>query len=305
MLKHLFLPDTLETQRLFHGRGHAYPGLEHICIDWFAPVVLITAYKEIEAELLAQLVAFYQQSPRVESIQLQQRYQRQAPVSVLAGAEVNELVLLENGLKYHATLGRSQNHGLFLDMLNGRDWVRDNSKNKRVLNLFAYTCAFSVAAQAGGAQKVVNLDMSKAALRRGRENHNLNGQPTDNIQFEALDLFKSFGRVRKYGPYDLIICDPPAFQKGSVNIARDYKKIIRRLPEFAADQALVMLCLNAPDLDQAFLRQTVADNCQQCEYLADLSAPEVFKEAIKGKGLKIQIYRYHAPAPSTQAETAD
>lgn len=288
------MPESKQTQRLFHGRGHAYAGYEHICIDWFAPVILITAYQEIDAHLLDQLVDFFKQSPQVESIQLQQRFLRQAPVSVLSGEPIDELILQENGLKYQATLGRSQNHGLFLDMANGRDWVRQNSQNKRVLNLFAYTCAFSVAAQAGGARKVVNLDMSKAALRRGRENHHLNEQQIGNIQFEALDLFKSFGRVRKYGPYDLIICDPPAFQKGSVNIERDYKKIIRRLPEFTADQALIMLCLNSPDLDDTFLRQTVTEYCPQCEYLSQLSAPPVFKEAMAGKGLKIHIYRYHA-----------
>ncbi|MCU4675173.1 class I SAM-dependent methyltransferase [Catenovulum sp. 2E275] len=295
MLEHLNLPESTQTQRLFHGRGHAYAGFEHICIDWFAPVILITAYKAIEADLLAQLVTFFSQpNDFVKSIQYQQRYLPQAPVSVIWGDEISELQLNENGLKYHATLGRSQNHGLFLDMALGRAWVREQSQNKAVLNLFAYTCGFSIAAHAGGARKIVNLDMSKAALKRGRDNHLLNQQDPSIVQFEAVDLFKSFGRVRKHGPYDLVICDPPAFQKGSVNIERDYKKIIRRLPEFCQDQALVMLCLNSPDLDQQFLSDTVAEYCPQCQFIENIPAPDIFKEAMAGKGLKIQVYRFNA-----------
>ncbi len=295
MLEHLSLPIDNDAKRLFHGRGHAYPGFEHICIDWFSPVILITAYKAISADLLNYLVEFFSQPQTpAKSIQLQQRYLAQAPVTVLWGDEISELELTESGLKYQATLGRTQNHGLFLDMALGRDWVRAHSKNKSVLNLFAYTCGFSMAAHAGGARKIVNLDMSKAALRRGRENHLLNQQDPSIVQFEAVDLFKSFGRVRKHGPYDLVICDPPAFQKGSVNIERDYKKIIRRLPEFAADQALVMLCLNSPDLDDSFLTETVAEYCPQCEFVEQIKAPLVFKEAVSGKGLKIQVYKFNA-----------
>lgn len=295
MLEHLNLPDSEQAKRLFHGRGHAYPGFEHICIDWFSPVILITAYKPIDEHLLVQVVKFFSDADHlVKSIQLQQRYLPQAPVSVLHGDLVEDLILEENGLQFNATLGRSQNHGLFLDMALGRDWVRSRSQNKSVLNLFAYTCAFSVAAHAGGARKILNLDMSKAALRRGRENHLLNGQDPSIVQFESVDLFKSFGRVKKHGPYDLIICDPPAFQKGSVNIERDYKKIIRRLPEYAADQAEVILCLNSPDLDDKFLSETVAEHCPQCEFIQTINAPEVFREAIAGKGLKIQVYRFNA-----------
>lgn len=297
MLQHLKLPDSNQAERLFHGRGHAYPGFEHICIDWFSPVILITAYKAIDEALLKQLTQFFSGSGGlVKSIQLQQRYLPQSPVTLLQGDLIEDLILEENGLKFNARLGRSQNHGLFLDMAEGRDWVRSHSQNKSVLNLFAYTCAFSVAAHAGGSRKILNLDMSKAALRRGRENHLLNKQDPSIVQFEAVDLFKSFGRVKKHGPYDLIICDPPAFQKGSVNIERDYKKIIRRLPEYAADQAEVVLCLNSPDLDDNFLTETVAEHCPECEFIQTINAPAVFKEAMQGKGLKIQVYRFNAKA---------
>ena len=70
---------------------------------------------------------------------------------------------------------------------------------------------------------------------------------------KGVDIFKSYNRLKKYGPYQLIICDPPSFQKGSVNIQRDYKKIISRIPQLASDGADLLLCLNSPELDEAFL----------------------------------------------------
>ncbi|MGM0541663.1 MAG: class I SAM-dependent methyltransferase, partial [Pseudomonadota bacterium] len=167
-----------------------------------------------------------------------------------------------------------------------------HAKGKAVLNLFAYTCGFSVAAIAGGASRVVNLDMSRAALSMGRENHRLNQQETAKVLFESVDIFKSFGRIKKHAPYELLVCDPPSLQKGSVDIKRDYKKIIRRIPEFMQPNSQIMLCLNSPNLSEQFLHDTVLIECPDCEYIESISTPEVFIEAMPGRGLKVLIYRY-------------
>ncbi len=292
-----FEPRQLEGEeqcrRLFHGRGHAWPGYEHITIDWLPPVALITLYREEERSLLEPLAqALYQQLPGCRSVQLQYRCRHKAPVELLLGEEVTELVVDEAGLKYGLRLGATQNSGLFLDMANGRDWVRRHAQGKRVLNLFAYTCAFSVAARAGGARRVVNFDLSKAALNRGRENHRLNGQALQGVVFQSGDIFKSFSRIRRHSPYELLICDPPSLQKGSVDIARDYKKIIRRIPEIMSPGSEVMLCLNSPHLDEEFLLDTVAAECPDCRFVERLPNPEVFREAVPGKGLKVMLFKY-------------
>ena len=267
LVEHIQLTDDASTQRLFHGRGHAYSGLEHICVDWFAPVILITLYREVDAQSLDELAKGLKQAIEAcQSVLVQHRWQPMAPIECLLGEDLRQLHALESGLKYHIEFGRAQNHGLFLDMKNGRDWVQANAKDKNVLNLFSYTCAFSVAASHGGAKQVVNIDMSKPSLARGRDNHRLNSQSTDNIVFQAVDIFKSFGRLKKFGPYQMIIVDPPSFQKGSVNIERDYGKIIRRIPQLASPNADVMLCLNSPDLDETFLLNTVAQDCPQTRF---------------------------------------
>lgn len=282
-----------QSMRLFHGRGHAYPNYEHVCIDWFSGVLLITLYQAEDSQSLsdlAQLLA--QRFNNAKAILLQHRYQHGAPVEKLWGEAAFESIAYEGDLGYHISFNQSQNHGLFLDMKNGRDWVKANSKDANVLNLFAYTCAFSVAAMSGGAKQVVNVDLSKASLSRGRENHRLNQQDTRRVKYEGVNIFKSYSRLKKHGPYDLLICDPPSFQKGSVDIKRDYKKIIKRLPELMNNQGKVMLCLNSPDLDEAFLKQEVARECPACQFEHSIEPPAVFKEAIAGKGLKTLIYRY-------------
>ena len=169
------LPQT-QLQRLFHGRGFRYADYTHINIDWLSSVVLIILYKEVDRvqlddlseELLAKLTEI---GFDVKSIQVQFRCRDFAPTEILFGEEITALVGIENKLKYHIDLGTKQNYGIYMDMKNGREWLQENSQNKRVLNLFSYTCAFSNAAIEGGASQVVNLDMSKAALAVGRENH--------------------------------------------------------------------------------------------------------------------------------------
>ena len=283
--------DLLQAQRLFHGRGHAYDGLDHITIDWLPPVILITLYapepaasvKELADNLLSLL-------PDCKSIQLQCRYELSGPVSIIYGESIHDLAITEGNCRFHIRLGQSRNTGLFLDMRNGRQWVQEYSNKKRVLNLFAYTCGFSVAAKAGGAEAVLNVDMSSAALQVGRDNHHLNEQSLDGIRFEKLNIFKSFGRLKKRGPFDLLICDPPSFQKGSVDIVRDYPKILRRLDDFMAPQSELLLCLNSPDLNREFLINLMAELAPGYALIDEIKPPSVFVEAQR-KGLKVLYFK--------------
>ncbi len=295
LIKHIQFPKNseqkLQAQRLFHGRGHCYDDLNHVTVDWLPPVILITLYKPEAIQLIENLAAKLKSLlPECKSVQLQHRYLHQGPLDVISGEEISRLIIQENKLKFQITLGKSRNNGLFLDMKNGRQWVQNNSKNKRVLNLFAYTCGFSVAAIAGGALSVYNIDLSRSALATGRENHRLNQQSLANVKFEKLNIFKSFGRIKKQGLYDLMICDPPTFQKGSVNIAKDYPKIIRRLNEFMAAQSTLLLCLNSLDLDQNFLLEIVREYAPEYQFIKLIKTPEIYHDA-EDRGLKILCFK--------------
>jgi 23S rRNA (cytosine1962-C5)-methyltransferase len=175
-------------------------------------------------------------------------------------------------------------------MYNGRKWVQEHSKDKRVLNLFAYTCGFSVAAIAGKAKSVLNVDMSSTALNVGRDNHRLNQQSLEQVSFEKLNIFKSFGRLKKQGAFDLLICDPPTFQKGSVNIIRDYPKIMRHLSQFMAPESTLLLCLNAPQPGNNFIIEHMAQLAPNYTLVEKIKPPKVYVEA-DDKGLKILCFK--------------
>ena len=223
---------------------------------------------------------------------MQYRWRKGAPIEVKFGDNLQNLVAEEQGLKYKLTLGKAQNTGLFLDIVNGRQWLKQNSKDKKVLNLFSYTCGFSVAAIEGGAVQVVNVDMSKPALTMGRENHRLNNHALDRVVFHGVDIFKSWGRLKKHGLYDLLVSDPPSFQKGSVDIQRDYHKIISRIPQLLNPGGIAMLCLNSPDLSDEFLLEQVSTHCPDCKLIQKIENPEVFVETQRGKGLKVYLFKY-------------
>ncbi len=284
-----------DARRLFHGRGHCYEGLESINVDLLPPLVHITLYQEMESQQLQALIDFTARQPGVEGVLVQHRYRQGAPSEVCYGSIPEFLNIIEDGLIYQVQPGRRQNCGFFLDMSEGRQWVRFNSRNARVLNLFAYTCAFSVAAVAGGAARVVNLDMSRGALERGRENHRLNDQDLSRIRFLPHELFRSWGRVRKLGPYDRVIIDPPSFQKGSFVAGKDYQRVLRRLPELLADQAKILLCLNDPAIGPDFLIELMAAHCPSATFVQRLANPDSFPERFEERSLKVLLFEYRAP----------
>ncbi len=283
--------QSSEVLRLFHGRGHCYEGVAHINVDLLGTVLLITLYQYESNEVLAPLRDAARRLG-VEGVVVQHRYQRGGPVEWLYGSEQESLVVTEDGLKFELQLGRSQNMGLFLDMANGRRWVREHAQHKKVLNLFAYTCGFSVAAIAGGADGVVNLDMSKGALRRGQRNHQLNGHDMRGIRFLPHDLFRSWGKLKKSGPYELVVIDPPSFQRGSFVATDDYQRVLRRLPELLTTQAELLICLNDPNIGSQFLIDLMTEHCPQARFVERLDNPESFPEQDPDSGLKVLRFKY-------------
>ncbi|MDY7560912.1 class I SAM-dependent methyltransferase [Pseudomonas sp. 10B1] len=287
-----------EARRLFHGRGRRWPGLENVTADWLKGVVLVSLFKELDATemtALRQMLEALTVSPQwldcgAHTLLLQHRYLQDSSTEWLLGEPFDHGVIIEHGLQFKLDFGRNQNTGLFLDMRYGRNWVRAHSQGKRVLNLFAYTCGFSVAAIAGGAQQVVNLDMAKAALSRGRENHRLNQHDLSRVGFLGHDLFKSWARVKRDGPYDLIIIDPPSFQKGSFVLTKDYQKILRRLPGLLNNQGIVLACINDPSIGSDFLIDHMAIEAPNLTFQYRLENPPEFADEQVEGGLKALVF---------------
>lgn len=243
-----------EFKRVFHGRDNYYEGWSFLTVDSIDTILSITFYKSFDQEdQFFHKIKEFIKTTRHETIIVQKRYEKDTPTQVIVGTLKDEVYALENGIKIKLNLTSNQNNGYFPDMKNGREFIKSIAKDKNVLNLFSYTCAFSLFAASGGAKSVTNVDMSKGALSRGRENHHLNGISTSNINFMPYNILKSFSRIKKNAPYDIIIIDPPTFQKGSFEASKDYVKIIRRLEQLCSDDCVVLSCLNSPDLDVKFI----------------------------------------------------
>lgn len=281
---------TGQAQRLFHGRGKMWPEFEHLNVDFYPPHLLITTYKELSAiekeKLLYELSAIDSLS-----ILLQKRYVKNEAIEVLKGEFPESAFAVENSEKYLLNLTTPQNIGFFLDMAIGRQWLRENSTDKRILNLFSYTCSLSVAALKGGAAHVLNMDMSQKALSVGEKNHTLNGIHRGMVSFLPHDIMKSFGALVRKGPFDIVIIDPPTNQGESFKVDRDYHKIIRRLPEFTQEGSIIMACLNSPFLGSDFLKASFAEFAPQFEFQKLMYSSFAHMEKNPEEGLKILFFK--------------
>ncbi|MGH8348767.1 MAG: class I SAM-dependent methyltransferase, partial [Pseudomonas sp.] len=189
-----------DCYRLFHGSQEGAGGLT---IDRYGPQLLVQSFHQpLERETLLQLheainqhlgfatLLVYNDRSRGNS-----RIDREDTVYRADEAALQDLVGHEWGLNYRVR-GRhaGQDPLLFLDLRNTRGWVKDHSKNKSVLNLFAYTCGVGLSAAAGGAREVCNLDFAEGNLAVGRENGQLNPQlPT--MEFIQSDYFPAIRQL--------------------------------------------------------------------------------------------------------------
>ncbi len=303
------MPLCTEAQRLFHGRGGRFVGEEQWTLDALPPALVVTSFQTVTDAQLADIGARLQArwDALATGTPLTWVFQSRAPggqadTRLMAGTLPDLHTAEEAGARYRLQLLRGQNHGLFLDMAEGRRWVREqcaalaerDGGGARVLNLFAYTCAFSVVALLGGAAQVVNIDMARGALVVGQQNHRLNGllgPGQGSASFLAHDIFSTWGKLSRAGPYDLVIVDPPSYQKGSFIATTDYPRLMRRLSDLLAPGGQALLCLNAPELGPDFIDEAMREQAPSLQRVGRLPNPPAFADRDEARSLKVIVYR--------------
>ncbi|MPL68598.1 Ribosomal RNA large subunit methyltransferase K/L [bioreactor metagenome] len=282
---------TFEIKRVFHGRGNFYEDFNYLTVDSLNEILFATFFEESsdENEIIKALKDIAN-AYNYKTFIVQKKYKKDELNEAIIGEIPPFYIVVENGLKYKINFF-NKNIGIFLDMKIGREYISSICKDKNVLNLFSYTCAFSVVAINAKAKQVVNVDMAKGALTTGRENHHLNNLDTKKVKFMPYDILKSWNRIKKEGPYDIIIIDPPSFQKGSFAATKDYEKIIKKLPELASENCIVLSCLNAPELDSDFIKEKFEEFAPTFKFEKRLENLKEFITNNEEKSLKNLIFK--------------
>lgn len=164
--------------------------------------------------------------------QRQRKQNRQAQYEKLS-FESQEMIVHEAGLKFKVNLSDYLDTGLFLDHRITRGMVREEAKDKKVLNLFCYTGSFSVYAAAGGAAQVTSTDLSKTYLSWAEENMRLNDIDVSKHEFVHADVLQYLD-ILKLNTFDLVIMDPPTFSnskrmKDFLDIQRDHVTLLNKV----------------------------------------------------------------------------
>lgn len=204
--------EQTTAYRLWNGEGDLLPGV--VC-DVYAKTAVLQFDGQGPNEfwdksLMAQwLLANTECKSVVEKTRRSSDQDTDQVLNLLAGVPCESVVdIKENGIQFKVNLERGQKTGFFLDQRENRNYIKQVTAEKSVLNLFSYTGGFSVYAGLGGASRVTSVDLSKAAVAAAEENWKRNGLPASSHTGLCLDVFEYLN-----GPaerWDHIIVDPPS-----------------------------------------------------------------------------------------------
>jgi 23S rRNA (cytosine1962-C5)-methyltransferase len=257
-----------DAYRLVNDGGDALWGVDVDRYGDFAVVALrgdeAVAAREAVLDAVARLGfagVYLKLRPKQANVIVDTRRDDYAPEFPARGAAAPDVMMVhEHGVAYEVRLGDGLSTGIFLDQRNGRALVRKLAPGRRVLNLFAYHAAFSVAAIAGGASATVSVDASGVAVERARSNIAQLGGDGDAHRVVRADVITFLERDK--GSYDVIILDPPSFattKRTTFRVARDYPRLATLALKRLASGGHLLACTNHRGMTSAKLERHLRD----------------------------------------------
>ncbi|HET7541740.1 MAG TPA: class I SAM-dependent methyltransferase [Polyangiaceae bacterium] len=277
-----------DTFRIVNDMGDFLPG---VCVDRYGDFAVLSLASEEACERrreLAQLLhefgargVYVKQRARADL--RRQSHAELAPQEPIAGeAAPAPLWVREGEARFGVTLDEGLSCGLFLDQRDNRARVAALCGGRKVLNLFSYTCSFSVYAALASAPHVTSVDLSGHALARGRENFTLNGLDPAAHAFVQTDALEWLVRAAKRGEkFGVVILDPPSFStsgKGKTfRVADGYRGALERVFAVLESDGRVLAVTNHRKTSPQAFRKIAYDAARaagrEITQLKDLPSP--------------------------------
>jgi len=236
-----------------------YDGLNGIAVDKYNKHFQIQLWAEECLKLEAKVAAEIKKKFKPEFLVVKYRFKNtSAPPKVLLGSN-SKTIVEENGCKFSVDLLDTLNPGLFLDMRDARKEFGKMCKGKTVLNLFAYTCSFGVYARKNGATHVVNVDISKKNLNKGKENFTLNGITLQMGEFfcGSAEEYVDWA-IKKGKKFGAIVIDPPSFAKNgkeTFSVATDFEPLAAKALKILESGGYLLLATNYSEWNGKILKK--------------------------------------------------
>ena len=252
--------DPGAAYRVLNGAGDGVPGLT---IDRLGDVLVLESVED--APDLATLAATIREVWRPRTI-VRRVAGRRVGTELIWGTLPDETwEVSEGGLRYVVGVETPETD-LPTELREMRDRVRVLAESCTVLNLFADACAFGVAATAGGAGRVLNLDPSRKRLDRGMAGYAANEFLADRYDFVDGDIFDWLRRFSRRGErFDLVIVAPPPSagpRPGRRDVERDWPTLAQQAAGVAASGGLLLACSCQPRLTRRQFKELVLTGAQ-------------------------------------------
>ncbi|MCC6748865.1 MAG: class I SAM-dependent rRNA methyltransferase [Deltaproteobacteria bacterium] len=262
----MFDAAATEAYRLVHGEADGLPGV--VC-DRYGAVVVVRFDGAAAATLAAPVERALLGLPGIQRVfeRRDRRGEREEPgprdATTAGEPEATRVRVSEQGLYYEADLERGHKTGLYLDQRENRARVRELARGKRVLNLYAYTGGFSVAAAAGGARATLSVDLSTPAIAAAERNLALNGFGPPAHRVLVADVRKLLrAGLPEGGAWDLVVLDPPSFAPRQALVPRAleaYRMLNRAVLARLEPGALLLTCSCSSHVNRATFVTTVGE----------------------------------------------
>jgi len=264
---------THETAfRLFNGFTEGNP---HLSLDLYAGSIIFHNYHSdtsVGMALVHEAVEFVQHHPRLSDwlrtgiVKSRHSTSQDDRRGKLVFGTFPDRKIKEHGVWYALDLTMNRDASFYLDTRHLRKWLIDHMKNKSVLNAFAYTGSFGVAALAGGARRVVQLDRSGQFLHLAKDSYALNGFSIRKNDFVTDDFFPAISRFKRSGTtFDCVLIDPPFFSstsKGRVDQETDSARLINKVRPLIKDGGYLIAINNALYVSGREYLQTLESLCK-------------------------------------------